>query len=845
MNEIETNKLKQKTLNGNDISPRSRVNKKEDSEFQSYTYIKNELNALGWSTKNPLRFPDGQLYTQHECLKNPEIQLMLQKLTPEYVVKLNEDHFWVIEAKPTTEQIEIAYEEAVEYGKLINRHKFVRANVVSGVAGNDFDRYQVKTGFWDETKQEYSPVTYNDREITSLLSPSVAKTLIRQNSPKLKDLQINVEEYTKIAEEINEVLHQVSIKKDTRAGIVASILLSLLGETEPNYNDTPSIFVNDINSRAYEGLKKDKKEQFFEHIKIHLPDKEDAQIKFKEALVSAFFLLKKVNIKSAMRANSDILGEFYEVFLKYGNGAKDLGILLTPSHVTEFAADILDITFKDIIYDPTCGTGSFLVSAFHLVKKNFTEDQVDDFKRYRIFGIDLQPTVASLAIVNMLFRGDGKNNIINDNCFARALAPTITKGKASADFVSRDEGLALKSHPVTKVLMNPPFALEKDREYEFVDHALQQMEDGGLLFAILPMSVMCEIGCKTWREKLLKNNSLLAAVTFPTDLFYQASGNQQTVGVFVKKGITQNKDQQVLWIKATTDGYVIKKRKRLPSTDPSVPNDLASVKSLIKNYIKDPKMFIENKPELQTAKTIAFSPSDELFELIPEAYLDSKKQTIDSIKEKIQFKLREILSFLISEGLYPLNKLALVSQISYQPKQIRWVEKSLDELFDFEIGWYADNFNLKENKEDNTIPFFRPTSTIHNIIAGWISGLELTSEKIFPTMSLMVSTDGEGSHSFAYVTPMPFVPNANVYVFIPKQKMPLSLLLYFAVAITYERWRFSYARKPKGPRFTKLKVRVPVKEDDSIDNSAFEEIVASIPEYHIIKSYFDENQNKP
>ena len=72
---------------------------------------------------------------------NPEIKSMLGRLTPEYVVKLREDAFWVIEAKPTLDEIDIAYNEAIEYGKLVNNHSFIRAMIVSGIAGNDIDKY--------------------------------------------------------------------------------------------------------------------------------------------------------------------------------------------------------------------------------------------------------------------------------------------------------------------------------------------------------------------------------------------------------------------------------------------------------------------------------------------------------------------------------------------------------------------------------------------------------------------------------------------------------------------------------------------------------------------------------
>jgi type I restriction-modification system DNA methylase subunit len=501
----------------------------------------------------------------------------------------------------------------------------------------------VRSGFWDDERKGFTPITHNEREITSLISPVLAKTLLDQKSAHLKDLEIKEEEYIRLAEEINEVFHEASIKKDKRAGVVASILLSLLGETEPNYNEIPKVFVADINSRAQKVLTNNGKGNFFDYIRIQLPEKIDAQIKFKEALVSAFFLLKKVNIKSAMRAGSDILGKFYEGFLKYGNGAKDLGILLTPRHITQFASEVLNVTHRDIIYDPTCGTAGFLVSAFYHVKKNATPEKLDFFKQHGIFGIDQESTITALAIVNMIFRGDGKNNIINDNCLARALVPEMLKDGVSAKFVSAKEGLKYGHRPITKVLMNPPFA-QSEREYVFINHALEQMEDSELLFSVLPVSVMIEkSGAYKWRQNLLKGNTLLSVITFPPDLFYQAGCGQQTVGVFLRKGIPHNEEQKVLWIRAINDGLAKKKGKRLPN--PKIPDDLSRVKALVQSFVQNPNMPVENIPEFQKACPIEFE--DPQLELVPEAYLDEKPPTPEELKDGIDTLIRETVAFII------------------------------------------------------------------------------------------------------------------------------------------------------------------------------------------------------
>lgn len=94
-------------------------------------------------------------------------------------------------------------------------------------------------------------------------------------------------------------------------------------------------------------------------------------------------MLRKINVQAALDSSNDVLGKFYEVFLKYGNGAKDIGIVLTPRHITTFTSEILEINSDDLVYDPACGTGGFLVAAYDRVKTNYP-DEITEFKKHKI-----------------------------------------------------------------------------------------------------------------------------------------------------------------------------------------------------------------------------------------------------------------------------------------------------------------------------------------------------------------------------------------------------------------------------------------------------------------------------
>ncbi len=594
------------------------------SEFASYVFIKNDLRDFGWNTRNPSRDPAGELYTQQECLDHQEIAAGLGRQRPEYVVKVRESSFWVIEAKATRDAIDIAFQEAIEYARCINQSQDIDATIVTGVAGSDDEGYLVKTAVL-QSDGTIGIVEYNKKPITGFLSPSQARHLVDEKTNILNDLVIDENVLLGIAEKINQELHKASINKDNRASVMSSILLSMVSDTLPNFNASPDVLIKDINNRAEDVLINHSKREFAEYIELKLPQETSAKEKYKAAIIRVFFLLRKINIKAAMDGSHDLLGKFYEVFLKYGNGAKDIGIVLTPRHITEFSVDILDVCESDLVYDPACGTGGFLVASYDKVRREFPEN-IEMFKKHRIFGVEQQANVASLAIVNMVFRGDGKSNIINDDCLAVYLNRKIRNEEVSAEF----DGVSKNRPAVTKTLMNPPFALKRDDEQEttFIDHALDQMIDEGLLLAVIPVSVLYSGKELAWRRNFIEHNSILSVISFPNDLFYpQAS--VETVIMVARKGIPQENQCSTLFVRIVDDGFLKLKKRRLPHGNTS---QLIELKSQIREFIRGND--IVDIPGTSQQKKIDIS--DRYLEIIPQNYLDHPAPPPESIKEEMR-----------------------------------------------------------------------------------------------------------------------------------------------------------------------------------------------------------------
>lgn len=132
---------------------------------------------------------------------------------------------------------------------------------------------------------------------------------------------------------------------------------------------------------------------------------------------------------------------------------------------------------------------------------------------------------------------------------------------------------------------------------------------------------------------------------------------------------------------------------------------------------------------------------------------------------------------------------------------------SLDSIFELCNG-LASTSLLREDKRlsCNWIPYVRPSYRQETSVDAYVNKNLIGSNYIFPEGTLYVSTNGQGSHTYSYVSIEEFVPNSDVTVLIPKRDMTIREKLFYALCITKNRFKFSYGRKPKGNRLRTLLV---------------------------------------
>ena len=807
---------------------RRRRNQLRGSEFRAYSDVRDDLRRLGWNTDSPARSPTGQVYEQHEFVgHDPGLSAALGQAAPENVVVVDGARrlYWALEVKRSMGELNKAVGEARAYAERINLIPGQRCAFYTGIAGGPTEGYLRRTQFI-RLNGEHVPVEFEGAPLTSLLPREQLLELEAADTGSVEHLVLDEAELLRVADDINDTLHGASINKDDRAAVVASILLTIAVGNFPDVHLTPETFAEQINITAKARLARVRKQHFAQHIALRMPDGSAAQEKYVSALVRTADALRHINIAAAMRSGDDVLGEFYEAFLKHGNSAKDIGIVLTPRHITRWATEVLDISVDDVVYDPTCGTGGFLVSAYDYVRRNTTdEDGFEAFRTQRLFGIEQQPKIAALAVINMIFRGDGSTNIVDNDALRQALVFRSNGRGRTAQFASA-AAARTKQPGATRVLMNPPFALNAsdEREYEFVEHALRQTEDGGLLFAVLPAPVLVKSGQPlVWRrDRLLPNHTLRAVVSFPEDLFYPGV-SMDTVGIVVEKGRPHRDSDEVIWARVARDGYVKVKGKRLASTRAA--NDLAAITESVVSGVRRRSHTIQSVPAL--VKKAALDRDDDLVELLPQVYLDEPVPSVADIRSDIEHAIREYLSLVIRSADYQTFREALeqvepTEPPSDEPDGFR--SMSLVELFGpLGESIVKGSIHALNVVEPGTTPVVS-SSTDYNGIMGFYD-----LDDAWPRWTGVITVASNGTPLTSYYHPYSIVAKDDVFVCTPPKDMQLATIFYLLTVLNSLTWRFSYYRKCYFNKIPKIAVPVPINADGTIAQGWLSRVAESCP----------------
>lgn len=378
------------------------------------------------------------------------------------------------------------------------------------------------------------------------------------------------------AKKLHEDLRNYAQLGDTEKPLVVSAILLALDDY-----DTPEKQNMFIKSLTGDSVDTDGK-KIFNAVQTHMKRvKVEPQVKL-DKVISQFDIIKNrevLNMKNATlgktplryyaeyiknyvldytKNNSpeDVLGRFYGEFMSYSGGdGQSLGVVLTPRHITELFCDLVQIKPTDVLFDPCCGTGGFLITGMHhMLEQAKTEEEKQTIKKNQIYGIEIREDMFSIATTNMILRGDGKSNLVNDDFLAQKTLEWRAKG-------------------LTVGFINPPYSQAKNKEtahlseINFISHLLNCMADEARVVVIVPQSTM--VG-KTKEDKLikadiLKKHTLEGVITLNKNTFYRV-GTNACIAIFTANA-PHPKNKYVKFINFEDDGFEVNKHIGLIETE--------------------------------------------------------------------------------------------------------------------------------------------------------------------------------------------------------------------------------------------------------------------------------------
>ncbi|MDD6250150.1 MAG: N-6 DNA methylase [Bacillales bacterium] len=125
---------------------------------------------------------------------------------------------------------------------------------------------------------------------------------------------------------------------------------------------------------------------------------------------------------SFMDSSHDVIGTAYEVYVA-SHLKGERGQYFTNRLVINMMVKMANPNEKDIILDPACGSGGFILTAMNYIfdsidKSSRTSNAKEVLKRnvvHQLFGVDISPKLVKIAKANMLLGKDGHGGIEHAN----------------------------------------------------------------------------------------------------------------------------------------------------------------------------------------------------------------------------------------------------------------------------------------------------------------------------------------------------------------------------------------------------------------------------------------------
>lgn len=521
------------------------------------------------------------------------------------------------------------------------------------------------------------------------------------------------------------------------------------------------------------------------------------------------------------KTNYDIIGKFYEEFLRFAGVANvKKGIVLTPSHITKLFTDLVQFRTNDVILDTCCGTGAFLIAGMNklvgeIENSNIAnkKERIETLKQNQLVGLENSSTMYSLAISNMLFRGDGKSRIYHVDAFSEKASEIIEN--------LRKEGISPSIG-----FINPPYGGKDNKtnptkkEIQFLETLLDNVSRYGVIIAPLSTYFKDDVV----RNRILSKHSLKYVINTPGELFQPNASTHTAIAVFETNLPHNNKE--VTFYNLEDDGFVLSKNRG--RTD--VLNKWNGIRKQLLNKI-------EHSKSLQDGLTLVNTSIGSNDEWIIQAHSKTdythlnEKSFIKSIKQYLIFSLKFKLNLLNKE----IDEITLLELLDDSLKREpitknsefklnieNWKEFNFYDVFKFKRGKRL----VKLDQNDGEIAYISSTKE-NNGIDNYISPPEYMT-----TYNNAMTINNSGSVGYVFYHNYDFVASDHCTVLRIKDKNIILnefLAIFLKPIIEAIKPKYNFAREISDYRLNKEKIILPTDDKGKPDWNFMESYIKTLP----------------
>lgn len=252
------------------------------------------------------------------------------------------------------------------------------------------------------------------------------------------------------------------------------------------------------------------------------------------------------------KTDLDTKGVAFEKFMvDYFKGK--MGQFFTPRPIIDFAVKLLEPTHEDLVIDPSCGSGGFLLSVLDTVRHNAESDYDEqeaydiwhNFAKKNLFGIEINDQIARICKMNMIIHDDGHTNVISTDSLTffkdiKEIHKGFTKDRFTLLLANPPFGAVVKSAEKEKKYLEQ-YRLGEGRQNQkteilFIERCIEFLKPGeGRMGLVLPDGILTNSSLQYVRNLLLEKCIITAIVSLPQFAFSHFGAGVKSSLVFARR----------------------------------------------------------------------------------------------------------------------------------------------------------------------------------------------------------------------------------------------------------------------------------------------------------------------